>query len=213
MSDSRGGNQRIPSMQDDAPVYATIAAARAEGLTGPRLTERVWERHGTTCAMLALDSSGMTRISRSCGIVHFLNCYLEMRRLIEPLLAGSTCLGWRSFADNLFAEFCDADAALVVARQMHRVVRENRLMLTETEPYRLCIGIGQGRVLKNGHYGVMGDEMNLVAKLAEDVAAGDETLLTESGYKSLRAAAAIAVEPIRLTISDLTITYYRLCEE
>jgi class 3 adenylate cyclase len=142
-----------------------------------------------------------------------LSRYMEMRDLVEPLLAGPACLGWRSFADNLFAEFRDTDAALAVARGIHRVVREHRLMLTETEPYRVCLGVGHGRVLANGRHGVMGDEMNLVAKLAEDVARGGETLLTESGYRSLGNPASVPVEPQQLTISDFNLTYYRLRSE
>jgi class 3 adenylate cyclase len=197
-------------MQDDSPIYQTIAAARAEGLSEELVNERVWARHGTTCALLALDSSGMTRISHARGIVHFLTRYMEMRDLVEPLLAPPACLGWRSFADNLFAEFRDAGAALGVARAIHRVLREHPIMLTETEPYRACVAVGYGRVLTNGPYGVMGDEMNLVAKLGEDVARGGETLLTESAYRSLANPAAVAAERRELTISDLTITYYRL---
>lgn len=200
-------------MHDESPIYATIADARRAGLSDAQLTARVWERHGTTCAMLALDSSGMTRISHTQGIVHFLSRYMDMRDLVEPLFNRPACLGWRSFADNLFAEFRDADAALEVARAVHRVIRDQRLMLTEVEPFKVCIAVGQNRVLANGRYGVMGDEMNLVAKLAEDVAQGGDILLTESGYRSLAHPDAIAVEPVQLMIGNFAVVFYRLRNE
>lgn len=199
-------------MRDESPLCATIRASAAEGLAGEALDRRVWERHGITCAMLALDSSGMTRISRQRGIVHFLARYLQMRDLAQAVLERRGCRGWRSFADNLFAEFDGADAALAVALEIHASLREHRLMLTETEPYRVGIGIGFARVLENGALGVMGDEMNLVAKLAEDIAEGGDTLLTDSARRSLKAAAVLPAEPRRLTLSQVEITYHRVKE-
>jgi adenylate cyclase len=219
---ARGGDRRIclarsvpafglgGAMREESPICATIATARAEGLPDDALERRVWERHGTTCAMLALDSSGMTRISRSLGIVHFLSRYMLMRDVAGAVLERHRCLGWRSFADNLFAEFTDADGALAAAGEIHAGLRAARIMLTATEPYRVCIGIGHGRVLANGPLGVMGDEMNLTAKLAEDIAEAGDTLLTESAYRRLTAAAAPAAQPLTHMLSQLSVTFYRL---
>jgi class 3 adenylate cyclase len=197
-------------MRDESPICATIRAAEAEGLAGADLERRVWERHGTTCAMLALDSSGMTRISRSLGIVHFLARYLQMRDVAQAVLERHGCLGWRSFADNLFAEFAQVDTAVAVARDIHAALQERGVMLTANEPYRVCIGIGCARVLDNGALGVMGDEMNLVAKLAEDIAEGGETLLTDSARRQLSAASAVGLEARRHAISQVEIVYHRV---
>lgn len=197
-------------MRDDSPIFSTIAAARAEGLSEELIDQRVWGRHGTTCAMLALDSSGMTRSSRTQGIVHFLGRYMQLRDLVEPILAARACLAWRSFADNLFAEFHDADTALGAALEIHRALRDRGLMLTETEPYRVGIGVGFGRVLEHGSGGVMGDEMNLTAKLAEDVAEGGQTLLTESAFASLKIHARVPVERQQRTLGKIEVSYFRL---
>src|SRR5687767_3725918 len=148
-------------MHNESPICSTIAAAEAEGLPFEAVERRVWERHGVTCAMLALDSSGMTRISRDLGIVHFLSQYMRMRDLAGLVLEQQRCLAWRSFADNLFAEFKDPQSAFAAARGIHAALRDSQLRLTPTEPYRVCIGIGYARVLSNGTLGVMGDEMNV----------------------------------------------------
>jgi class 3 adenylate cyclase len=195
-------------MRDDSPIFATIMEARAEGLPATLIDERVWGRHGTTCAMLALDSSGMTRISRAEGIVHFLGRYLQMRHLAEPILEAHGCWAWRSFADNLFAEFPEADPALAAALAIHGALREHKLMLTDTEPYQVAMAIGFGRVLDNGRAGVMGEEMNLAAKLAEDVAEGGETLLTESAHRNLEIHAGLPVTKCRRTLSRMEVTYF-----
>lgn len=197
-------------MREASPIFSTIIAARSEGLAEEAIERLVWARHGTTCALLALDSSGMTRVSRGHGIVHFLTRYMQMRDLAEVILQRHGCLAWRCFADNLFSEFPDADAALGAALDIHRTLQQSGLMVADQEPYRVCIGIGYGRVLDDGSGGKMGDEMNVVAKLAEDVAEAGQTLLSESAYRSLSARAAVPVEKIDLCLSTVSVTCYRV---
>ena len=197
-------------MRDDSPICSTIKAAQAEGLAMEAIDRRVWERHGTTCAMLALDSSGMSRVTHAKGIVHFLGRYVQMRDLALVIIERHGCLKWRSFADNLFAEFPSTDAALDAALEIHRTLRERGLMVADAEPYRVCLAIGHGRVLDNGALGVLGDEMNIVAKLAEDIATAGETLLTEAGYRSLTHHAQLPVEKVEHPLTTFTVTAYRV---
>ena len=199
-------------MREVSPIFSTIVAARADGLAADAIERLVWARHGTTCAMLALDSSGMTRFSRSHGIVHFLTCYMQMRDLAEVILQRHACLGWRCFADNLFAEFPDTEAALAAALEIHRALSERGLMATEVEPYRVCIGLGYGRVLDDGAGGRLGDEMNIVAKLAEDVAEAGQTLLSEAAYRSVPTRESMPVEKMTLRLSKVELTCYRVRE-
>ena len=198
-------------MREDSPVCSTIKAAQIEGLATDTIERRVWDRHGTTCAMLALDSSGMSRVTHALGIVHFLAGYVRMRELAHVILERHGCLAWRSFADNLFSEFPAVDAALDAALEIHRTLRERRIMLTETEPYRVCIAVGHGRVLANGARGVLGDEMNIVAKLAEDIATPGETLLTQAGFDRLAVNPPLPVEKVEVKLSSLVVTGYRVC--
>jgi class 3 adenylate cyclase len=197
-------------MREDSPLHSTIAAAQAEGLAADAIDRRVWAQHGTTCAMLALDSSGMTRVTRAHGIVHFLARYFQVREVAQAILAAHGCRTWRSFADNLFAELPTADAGLAAALDIHRTVRERGIMLTADEPYRVCIAVGHGRVLANGAHGVLGDEMNIVAKLAEDFAGPGDTLLTEAGYAGLTQFPQLAVEKAAFTISRIAVNGYRV---
>lgn len=197
-------------MPEESSILATIAAAEAEGLPPAAVEQRVWARHGTTCAMMALDSSGMTRSSRQFGIVHFLARYLRMRDIARECVERGGCVAWRCFADNLFAEFRDTSAALRVALEIHRRLGDSGLMLTDAEPYRVCIGIGYGRVLDDGRLGVMGDEMNLVAKLAEDVAEGGETLLTDAAHRELDETSRAKFESLRRTVSQVDVIYHRV---
>ncbi|MHC4202377.1 MAG: nucleotidyl cyclase domain-containing protein, partial [Planctomycetota bacterium] len=168
----------------------------------------LWERFGTECAVLVLDSTGFVRATRARGIVHFLDLFLRMREVVTPVLERHRCLAWRSSADNLFAEFAAADQALKAATAAHRAVEKAGLMLDEDEPYRVCIGIGFGRVLKGGAMGMFGGEMNLASKLGEDIAGGGETLLTENAYEHLRRRRSAEFEKRKSTVSGNAITYY-----
>jgi adenylate cyclase len=196
-------------MPHDSPICATISAAQAEGVSEDELDRRVWARHGTTCAMLALDSSGMTRISRRRGIVRFLARYVQMRDSAQAVLERNECLRWRCFADNLFAEFAHVDPAYRAASEIHAALRDSGLQVAEAEPYRVCLAIGYGRVLSDGPFGVMGDEMNVTAKLAEDVAEAGETLLTEAAFRALTLRAP-AAEKMETTLSQVALTFYRV---
>jgi class 3 adenylate cyclase len=192
-----------------SPVCQTIAAAEAQGLDPAAVERRVWERHGITCAMLALDSSGMTRVSRRLGIVHFLTRYMRMRDLAGAIIERRGCLAWRCFADNLFAEFATADTAFETAREIHTALRASGLTVSDGEPYRVCIGIGYARVLDDGPFGKMGDEMNVVAKLAEDIADAGDTMITESAFTALTSRPASA-ELRQEVIGHVPVTYYRV---
>lgn len=197
-------------MSSASPIFATIVAARSEGLSAEAIERRVWERHGTTCALLALDSTGMTRFTREHGIVEFLTRYMEMRDLAVRVLRQHGCLAWRCFADNLFGEFATVEAALAAAREVHHELRASGLKIAGCEPYRVCVGIGYGRVLDDGAGGKMGDEMNVVAKLGEDVAEAGETILSESAYACLGDPAALAVEKMTVRLGRVEVTCYRV---
>lgn len=197
-------------MREASPIFSTLTTARAEGLSDTEVERRVWERHGTTCALLALDSSGMTRLSRSHGIVEFLTRYMEMRDVAERCLHRHRCLAWRCFADNLFAEFPTVDAALACALEIHDAVERSGIRVGGRDPFRVCIGIGYGRVLDDGAGGKMGEEMNVVAKLGEEVAEPGDTLLTEAAYAALQARDAVPLEKTAVRLAKLDAICYRV---
>lgn len=199
-------------MREPSPIFSTITAARADGLADAAIERLVWQRHGTTCALLALDSSGMTLLSRTHGIVEFLTRYMEMTQLAERILEHHRCLAWRCFADNLFAEFATVDAALSAALDVHRALRESGIKIAGREPYRVCIGIGYGRVLDDGSGGKMGDEMNVVAKLGEDVAEAGQTILSEAAYQKLSPCMVVPLERLALRLGKVDVVCYRISE-
>ena len=154
-----------------------------DGVDPRDCADTLWARYGETVAVLTLDSTGFTRVSQSHGIVHFLSCLMELRNICVPLLEKNNCKRFHFAADNIFAAFNTVDDAIKAAESIHRGVYESRLQLTSSERYRISAGIGYGKLLYSETLeGYFGDEMNCACKLGEDVASGDETLITVAAF-------------------------------
>jgi len=192
--------------QDPELFQAIIAASRHGEMATAE--DKLWEQFGTVCAPLVLDSTGFMRIAHEHGISHYLDLFLQMRALVSPVFERHACLGWRTVADNLFAEFATPDQALDGAVEANLALHEARLMLDDEEPYGICIGIGYGHVLRGGHEGVFGDEMNRASKLGEDVAEGGEILLTEAAYEAVQRRKGTVFERHDVTVSGNRIAFY-----
>ncbi|MBQ61131.1 MAG: hypothetical protein CMQ19_03550 [Gammaproteobacteria bacterium] len=170
----------------------------------------IFERYGQQVSVMILDSSGFSRISEEHGIVHFLTRLVMMRRIVEPILKSYNNLDFKFEADNIYAVFDHPDDAIRVSLETHAAVHENKLMLTESEPFRVCVGIGYGNLLYSETMeGYFGEEMNLASKLGEDTAEGGETLLTNLAYESADPELVKSFKPASLSISGIETTYYQ----
>jgi class 3 adenylate cyclase len=151
-------------------------------------TEReaeIWERYGSTVAAMVIDSSGFSRVTEQHGIVHFLSQLMLMRSTIRNICDGYRCHAFRFEADNVYAIFDQPNDAVHAARRVHEVIHEKEIMLTPLEPFRVCIGIGFGKMLYSETLeGYFGEEMNLASKLGEDTAIPGETLITQSVFQN-----------------------------
>lgn len=172
------------------------------------IREDVWKKFGTTCAPFVLDSSGFTRTTQSEGIVYFLSCVVQMRKLAVPILKSANVLNYRLETDNIFAEFPGPDHALTAAVKIIEAVNLARIRLNDREFYRVGVGIGFGQVLRTEHEGVFGDEMNLASKLGEDLGTGNEIMLTESAFLALNTSQRSQFTPRSVRISGVDINYY-----
>lgn len=162
---------------------------------------------GETRAILILDMSGFTRSTQQRGIIAFLLRIHKMRRICTPAVAEAGGLIIKVEADNLYALFDDAPAALAAARDMlARLDAANSLAAEDAQLYA-AIGIGYGSLLNIDDADVYGDEMNLACKLGEDIAEGGQILLTPAA----RARPGMESAPVReeaVNISGLTLPYF-----
>jgi adenylate cyclase len=191
-------------------LFETLAGMLAQNIDPNTRADEIWERYGYKRAVMMLDSSGFSRVSEQLGIIHFLSRLVLMRNMVEPVLKEHGYLDFHFEADNIFATFSCPDDAIGAAQAAHDTVYGNNLMLTDNEPFRICIGIGYGQLLYSETLeGFFGDEMNLSSKLGEDTAAGGETLLTPNAFKSASPDLVAEYQERQVTISGMQVNYYR----
>jgi adenylate cyclase len=178
--------------------------------TDDEFEPEIWKRYGQTVSVLILDSSGFSRVSEQYGILHFLSKLVLMRKIITPVLQKYTDREFKFEADNVYAVFEHPNDAIEAALAAHHAVAESELMLTENEPFKVCIGIGYGELLySETPEGFFGEEMNLASKLGEDTAEGGETLITSAAYINSQQSLVSSFEPRALEISGIQAPYYR----
>lgn len=198
-------------MTEDQNLFGYLRDLLEAGVEPRSREEEIWARYGQTVAVLVLDSSGFSRISQSHGIVHYLAKLVQMRDIVNPGFEAQGARRSHFEADNAFALFDHPDSAIRAARHCHSAIAEAGLMLTESEPFQVCIGIGFGRMLYSETLeGFFSAEMNLASKLGEDTADGGETLLTEAAHGAADPALVEGAESRQLNIAGLSTPYFCL---
>ncbi len=191
-------------------LFEHLAELLRQGIDPLDQQSDIWARYGRTVAVMILDSSGFSRVSEEHGIIHFLSRLVLMRKVVQPVIEAHGQVEFKFEADNLYAVFEHPDDAIKAAMKAHRVVHDNNIMLTDSEPFRVCIGIGYGPLLYSETMeGYFGEEMNLASKLGEDTADGCETLLTESAYLNADSDLVSSYEKLHLEIAGIKASYYR----
>ena len=159
-------------------------------------------------AILDLDLTGFTVHSFGGKQLQGLLRILDAQKVCIPTLREHRATLVRAFADDLVALFDQPGDALDAAFEIHRRIG---LFNTSThasgQPAHCCIGLGYGDVYAIGPNLAMGDEMNRAAKLGEDTARGNETLVTGNFYEALRGREDVLFES--LSHDDMLFPYYR----
>ena len=194
---------------DHQNLFMLIHDLLTQGVDPVEREAEVWDRYGETVAVMVLDSTGFSRVSESHGILHFLSKLVMIRNIVEPVVARHAHCSLKFEADNVFAAFKSPDDAIKAAGAIHEAVAKEQVMLTEEEPFKVCIGIGYGRMLHSKSIeGYFGEEMNLASKLGEDTANGGETLITHNTWKHAAAELVTDFERRQVRVSGLDVGYY-----
>ncbi|HLH22867.1 MAG TPA: adenylate/guanylate cyclase domain-containing protein [Chloroflexota bacterium] len=174
-----------------------------------RIVGIIQQEFCTTLAVLVIDTCGFTRQTHALGIIPFLARQELLERLIGPVVAQHGGRLLCTEADNFFAVFPDAAAAVSCAAETMGHVAAANEALPAADETRISIGIGYGSVLDLGDGHLYGDEMNFAFKLGEDLAAAGETLLTPAAHAAL-GETGWRFEERSYDIAGLHLTAYRL---
>jgi class 3 adenylate cyclase len=161
------------------------------------------DKYSRERAILSIDMTGFTISTVKLGELHSLTRILDAQRVTIPVLQEYGADLVRCFADDIVALFMEPGSAIDAALF-------NASSLASEHPTLCCAGVGYGRVLGIGPNLAQGDEMNRASKLGEDVARGNETLVTERVHDALAAREDIVFE--RQDHDDLLFPFYRVSE-
>lgn len=172
--------------------------------------ELIWERYGETVAVLVMDSSGFSRTCQDHGIIHFLSRLMQLRQLCEQVFQDNGLKELHFEADNAFAVFDDASDAVAAALDIQKAVYRAKLMLSSEERFRVSLGVGYGRLLHSETLeGYFGEEMNAASRLGEDIASGDEVLITRAAHEACHPEVVRGFKPLSIDVAGVKLDYFR----
>jgi adenylate cyclase len=174
-----------------------------------RIVEDIQREFCTTLAVLVIDTCGFSRQTQTKGIIPFLARQELLRRLIEPVVEEHGGRMLCTEADDFYAIFPTASAAVGCAAEMIGHLDAANEALPAAEETQIAIGIGYGAVLEVGDGHLYGHEMNLAFKLGEDLAGAHEVLLTPAAREALPDG-DWRFASLTFDVSGLELTAYRL---
>lgn len=174
------------------------------------ISERVFrDEYCRERKILDIDMTGFTLSAFEVGEINSLARIFDAQRVLLPVLQDHGAEPIRCFADDVVALFEDPGTAVDAALEIHeRVRRFNASLLASARPTICCAGIGFGSVFAISPNLAQGDEMNRTAKLGEDIARGNETLVTERAYEAIKSRDDLVFE--RQDQDDLLFPFYRI---
>jgi class 3 adenylate cyclase len=185
-------------------VYRDLLAVQEGSMSHDALERKYLRRK----AVLSLDLTGQTAQAPRQRALHALLRIFDAQKVCIPALREHGASAVRCADDDLVALFDEPEHAVEAAFDVHRrLALFNQSGLAGEGPPLACIGIGVGDVFTVGPNLAMGDEVNRAAKLGEDLARGNETLVTANVYFALRHRPDIVFE--QLSNDDQMFPYYR----
>jgi len=175
-------------------IVLTSSEDRLEKLINLRLApsadkaaidERIWNLFGERWAVMFTDLAGFSRGVASFGIVHFLQIIQESQRILIPIIDDHDGILLKTEGDSFLIIFRSVQKAVDCAIAMQQCVVKYSAHLEETEQIHLCVGIGYGDMLRIGDRDVYGSEVNVAAKLGEDIAKAGEILVSNDVAQAL----------------------------
>lgn len=163
-------------------VYLDFFKMQRGDMTAADFGKKYHQEH----AILALDMTGYTTSTIQHGELHGFMRIMDAQRVVIPVLQEFGAQLIRCFADDIVALFHEPNAAIDAAFEVHhRISLFNASPIASYDPTQCCAGIGYGQIYAIGPNLAQGDEMNQAAKLGEDIARANETLITERTYAAM----------------------------
>ena len=195
------------------PHFQELLLEYAQATKGAKMREieqALWDRFGATKAVLVLDMSGFSLLSRRYGVVHYLSMVRRMQLTTQEVVDRHGGEVVKFEADNCFAAFPDVAAAVAAAVALNQTFHRINLDTADEYDIRIAIGIDHGRILLIGGPDYFGDAVNTACKLGEDTAQAGEILLTQRAYEQLPTDQQEGAEAMDLSMAGIEIKAWRI---
>lgn len=169
---------RVGQGASEDRLESLIKARLEPGADKRLIDERIWDLFGEDWSVMFTDLSGFSRQVAEFGIIHFLQTIFEAERLLLPIIEDHDGILLKTEGDSFLVIFRNPRKALLCSVAMQRRLADYDKGKGDTEKVLLCVGLGQGRVLRIGDADVYGSEVNAASKLGEDRAKAWEILVT-----------------------------------
>lgn len=192
-------------MQSFNHLLDVLNAASAEEKPAiEQLIRRSFQVHATA---LVLDMTSFSISVRRTGILAHLGVIRRMQVLAQEAIEAAGGEVVKFDADNVFAVFDTAAAAIDGAERIQNKLGPEGLSTVDGNSIGASIGIDSGEMLLIRGADYFGDVVNVASKLGEDLAARAEVLVTERAYEE--AGRPIDFESVEYSVSGLNIRAWR----
>lgn len=145
-----------------------------------RIDQRIWDLFGETWCVMFTDLAGFSRSVEQFGIIHFLQTIYASEVELVPVIDEHDGVLLKTEGDSFLVVFRNPDKALHCAIEMQRHLKAHNESTPAEDDILLCVGLGDGKVLKVGDDDVFGRQVNAASKLGEDTANAWEILVTDA---------------------------------
>lgn len=163
----------------------------------------LWDRFGSTQAVLVADMSGFSLLTNRFGIVHYLSMVYRMQRTADPIVQGFGGVLVKFDADNCFAMFPEARQAIRAALALNHAFDAANRMTPDELDIRLGCGIDVGRILVLENRDFFGEAVNRASKLGEDLAQPGQILISDTAMQQAGNEPGWHAKPQSFSISGL----------
>src|SRR6266540_3293985 len=175
-----------------------------------QIEESLWQEYGTEFAILVLDMSGFSLLTRKYGIVHYLSMVRRMQVTVEPIIDSFEGIVIKFEADNCFAVFPKPLPAIRAAIAMQLALDASNIITSDDLDIHIACGIDYGKILIVEMEDCFGEAVNRACKLGEDIGIADDILVTKEAMDLVPPDADIRCKPLELSISGINITAFAI---
>ncbi len=175
-----------------------------------KIESDLWQKYGCKKAVMMVDMSGFTVLSRQHGIVHYLSMIKRMKSIVSTRIHDYG-LVVKFIGDNCLAVFSDPLSAIRFSMLLSDTFSIGNVVAPDSLDIYISCGIDFGDILMVEQKDCFGHAVNISSKLGEDVAKPGQILITQEAMDSIPESAGIQVDDRKKqNISNTELVFYTL---